>query len=224
MKEIVSDMKGYEAYLFDFDYTLADSSRGIVMCFQDVLNRAGYTRVSDETIKQTIGLTLEEAFAEMTGVTKPMVLSQWRKEYVNIADKIMNDATVLFPEVADVLAQLKERGAKTGIISTKYRYRIENFLLRHFDSLPVDIIIGGEDVKTPKPSPEGVIEAMKRLGVKPENVLYCGDSIVDATTAVNAGVDFAAILHGVTPRSAFEPFPHVLITDNLQNLLPTTIA
>ncbi|MDE6794420.1 MAG: HAD-IA family hydrolase [Muribaculaceae bacterium] len=217
-------MKEYEAYLFDFDYTLADSSRGIVMCFQDVLKRAGYSDISDDTIKRTIGLTLEEAFAEMTGVTDSETLARWRKEYVSIADKIMNDATVLFPEVAEVLATLRERGAKTGIISTKYRYRIENFLLRHFDSLPVDIIIGGEDVKTPKPSPEGVIEAMERLGVKPENVLYCGDSVVDASTAVNAGVDFAAILHGVTPRSVFEPLPHVLITNNLIDILPTPIG
>ncbi|MDE5880304.1 MAG: HAD-IA family hydrolase [Muribaculaceae bacterium] len=213
-------MKEYEAYLFDFDYTLADSSRGIVMCFQDVLNRAGYTHISDDAIKRTIGLTLEEAFAEMTGVTDAATLARWRKEYVSIADKVMNDATMLFPEVTEVLARLKEHGAKTGIISTKYRYRIENFLLRHFDKLPVDIIIGGEDVNTPKPSPEGVIETMKRLGVKSENVLYCGDSIVDAATAFNAGVDFAAIIHGVTPRSAFEPFPHVFCTDNLVDILP----
>ena len=26
-------MKSYQAYLFDFDYTLADSSKGIVMCW-----------------------------------------------------------------------------------------------------------------------------------------------------------------------------------------------
>ena len=28
----------YKTYLFDFDYTLADSSRGIVTCFRNVLN------------------------------------------------------------------------------------------------------------------------------------------------------------------------------------------
>ena len=27
-------MKSYQAYLFDFDYTLADSSKGIVMCYR----------------------------------------------------------------------------------------------------------------------------------------------------------------------------------------------
>ena len=35
-------MKQYKAYLFDFDYTLADSSRGIVKCFRNVLERHGY--------------------------------------------------------------------------------------------------------------------------------------------------------------------------------------
>ena len=33
----------YTTYLFDFDYTLADSSRGIVTCFRNVLTRHGYT-------------------------------------------------------------------------------------------------------------------------------------------------------------------------------------
>ena len=33
----------YTTYLFDFDYTLADSSRGIVTCFHNVLTRHGYT-------------------------------------------------------------------------------------------------------------------------------------------------------------------------------------
>ena len=32
----------YTTYLFDFDYTLADSSRGIVTCFRNVLTRHGY--------------------------------------------------------------------------------------------------------------------------------------------------------------------------------------
>lgn len=211
--------KPYKAYLFDFDYTLADSSRGIVMCFKDVLDRHGYTGIDDDTIKRTIGLTLEEAFTEMTGETDPATLAGWRKEYVSVADRLMNAATVLFDEVPDLLDALKERGVKTGIISTKYRYRIEDFLLRHFDRVPVDIIVGGEDVKSAKPSPEGIEDAMARLGVERDEVLYCGDSTVDAATAVNAGVDFAGVLHGVTPRGKLEQFPHVAVVDDLRALL-----
>ena len=49
----------YKVYLFDFDYTLADSSRGIVTCFRHVLDRHGYTSPTDDDIKRTIGKTLE---------------------------------------------------------------------------------------------------------------------------------------------------------------------
>ncbi len=213
------NMKDYELYLFDFDYTLADSSRGIVKCFRHVLEEAGHSGISDETIKRTIGLTLEEAFAEMTGVTDIDQLRKWRKEYVKIADKVMNAETELFPEVRELFLNLKDRKAKIGIISTKYRYRIENFLLDHFDEIPVDIIVGGEDVNSPKPSPEGVINAIRSLVVKKDRVLYCGDSVVDAKTAKNAGIDFAGVLHGVTPMQDLDTFENVGIVDNLLDLL-----
>ena len=55
-------MNKYRTYLFDFDYTLADSSKGIVLCFQNVLHNNGYTDVDNHTIKRTIGKTLEDSF------------------------------------------------------------------------------------------------------------------------------------------------------------------
>ena len=58
----------YKTYLFDFDYTLADSSRGIVKCFRIVLTRHQYLTVTDEAIKRTIGKTLEESFSILTGI------------------------------------------------------------------------------------------------------------------------------------------------------------
>ena len=212
-------MKRYKLYLFDFDYTLADSSRGIVMCFQDVLKRNGYRDIDDETIKRTIGLTLEQAFSSMTGEKDLSVLAQWRKEYVAAADRVMNDATRLFEEVPEMFESLRKQGAKIGIISTKYRYRIEDFLLRHFEQLPVDLIIGGEDVSLAKPSPEGINAALNRLGVSAEDTLYCGDSTVDGATAQNAGVDFMGVLHGVTPREELERYPNVGIVEDFKNEL-----
>ena len=210
-------MKKYKLYLFDFDYTLADSSKGIVMCFQNVLKRNGYRDIDDETIKHTIGLTLEQAFSSMTGETDPSVLARWRKEYVATADRVMNDATRLFEEVPEMFESLRKQGAKIGIISTKYRYRIEDFLLRHFEQLPVDLIIGGEDVSSAKPSPEGINAALNRLNVSGEDTLYCGDSTVDGATAQNAGVDFMGVLHGVTPREELERYPNVGIVEDFKS-------
>ena len=73
--------KDYVYYLFDFDLTLADSSKGIVMCFTHVLQRHGYHDVTELQIKRTIGKTLEESFAILTGISDPAQLSAWKQEY-----------------------------------------------------------------------------------------------------------------------------------------------
>ena len=124
--------KDYVYYLFDFDLTLADSSRGIVMCFTNVLQRHGFFDVTELQIKRTIGKTLEESFAILTGISDPAQLSALKQEYTKEADIYMNDNTVLFPETVEVLTKLKNDGAKLAIISTKYRYRIQAVIDKHF--------------------------------------------------------------------------------------------
>jgi len=170
----------YKTYLFDFDYTLADSSRGIVKCFRIVLTRHQYLTVTDEAIKRTIGKTLEESFSILTGITNPAQLEAFRQEYRLEADVHMNVNTRLFPDTLSTLKELKKRGARVGIISTKYRFRILSYLEEFLPKDFLDIVVGGEDVKAPKPSPEGVKFALEHLGSSPEETLYIGDSTVDA--------------------------------------------
>lgn len=212
-------MKRYHTYLFDFDYTLADSSKGIVICFRNVLERHRHTGISDEQIKRTIGKTLVDSFSILTGIGDEAILEEYRKVYVKEADRFMTANTRLFPETVSVLQALKEKGANIGIISTKYRYRIMELAK---DTVPegiIDLIVGGEDVKTAKPSPEGVFLALENLGTDKDTTLYIGDSIVDAETAQAAGMDFAGVLHGATTAEELEAYPHVAIMKDLTELL-----
>lgn len=209
----------YTTYLFDFDYTLADSSRGIVTCFRNVLTRHNYLKPTDEDIKRTIGKTLEDSFSILTGVTDPQQLAVFKKEYVKEADTFMTANTFLFPETKSVLTALKNSGARIGIISTKYRYRIKDLLNQHFPEDFLDIIIGGEDVKAAKPSPEGILLAIGQLNVAKSEVLYIGDSTVDAETAQAAEVDFAGVTHGVTTAEELAQYPHRKIMATLEELL-----
>lgn len=212
-------IKSYKAYLFDFDYTLADSSRGIVICFRTVLENHGYDGVTDMEIKRTIGLTLEESFAILTGVSDPARLDAFKQEYVRAADEHMTRNTVFFPETLSVLRSLKSRGVYLGIISTKYRYRIQELLSQYLPSGFLDVIVGGEDVRAHKPSPEGLLCAINSLELMPEEVIYLGDSVVDAQTAQAAGVDFAGVLHGMTTREELQQYPHEMIVESLDSLL-----
>ena len=118
----------------------------------------------------------------------------------------MVDGTVVFPEVADTLDALSRDGASLGIVSTKYRHRIQAILGRDNLLDLFDLIVGGEDVPVHKPDPGGLLAAVERFDVSPTTVLYIGDSATDAETARRAGTPFAAVLTGVTPPDVFHPY------------------
>jgi phosphoglycolate phosphatase-like HAD superfamily hydrolase len=53
----------------------------------------------------------------------------------------------------------------------------------------------GDDLPTHKPDPEGLREIVRRLGVRPEEVLFVGDADVDVLGGVGCGVDTLLIRH-----------------------------
>ncbi len=79
-------------------------------------------------------------------------------------------------------------------------------------------VLGSADVKRHKPDPEGLRIAMERLGTAPEETLFCGDTVLDAGAARNAGCPFAAVLNGTTPTGAFSGFQPVHISPDLLDL------
>ncbi len=211
-------MAKYSAYVFDFDLTLADSSKGILICFKRTLEKFGYKIPDDYTIYRTIGLTIVDALDLLTGIENNPQREEMRREYVRIADTEMVKNTFFYDDSIAILQALQHAGLKVGIVSTKYRYRIEETFKQQAGSFPVDIVIGGEDVKAAKPDPSGLNMMIDRLGESKENVLYIGDSYIDAQTAMNAGVDFAGVTTGSTSAEDFKKYPHVCIAESLSGI------
>jgi len=205
--------------LFDFDLTLADSSQGIFKCINHALNKMNYPEHDYESVKLTIGHSLPETFRILTGNDTKEGASQFTSLFVNKADEIMNASTIIYPEVFELVPNLKEKGFKTGIISTKYRYRIEGVLKREELSSYFDTIVGGEDVNEHKPHPEGLLMAIEKLGIEKLQAIYVGDSLVDATAAKAAGIDFIAVLTGTISKDKFEKEECINILPNLNSLL-----
>jgi len=192
-----------QAVIFDFDYTLADSSRGVVECINFALDSLGLPAVSAEKACLTIGLSLSDTLVHLVGESAAAQSDEFVRLFIERADEVMADLTILFESVPQTIAVLKEQGLGLGIVSTKFRYRIESILRREGLLDVFDAIIGGEDVPNHKPNPEGLRLAMERLGRSPLDCVYVGDSVVDAETAERAGVPFVAVLSGATPREAF---------------------
>lgn len=209
----------YKTYLFDFDYTLVNSEDGIVGCFKHVLENHDYTNISDNMIKNTIGMTLKNAFKVMTGIDDEIIIGSYINEYVKKADQIMNQDTKLYPDTVSTVNRLRSADCSTAIVSTKYRYRIMDFLTKHQISELFDIVIGGEDISRPKPDGEGILCAIGRLGCEKRCCVYVGDNVIDAQAAMNAGVEFIAVLTGTSTEDDLSKYPHLKIIKNLRDLI-----
>ena len=194
--------------LFDFDYTLADSSTGVIACANFALEALGLPAAAPDAIRRTIGLSLEATFVHLVGTSVPIDRFQatskaFDRLFIAQADAIMADHTVILPHVAEAIYALRRRGFALGVVSSKFRYRIEHVLEREDLRADFDVIVGREDVIASKPDPEGLLTAMSSLGSVPETTCYVGDSATDAKAAQRAQVPFVAVLSGVTTRAAF---------------------
>ena len=206
----------YSCYLFDFDYTLADSSKGITDCFHRTMAAFGLPPVDDITIERTIGLPMRDAVRKITGLDGDEKIEEFLTHYRALADKTMTAKTFFYPEALPALKTLRERGAKIAIISSKTSHRIREAFVRDKAEDLIDFIIGCEEVKELKPSPEGIFLALARFGAKPADALYTGDSTTDAAAAKNAGVAFYGVTHGVTTAEELAAYPHQAIGDTLE--------
>lgn len=210
----------YTAYIFDFDYTLANSEEGIAMCFEMLFADEGYPPVPRPTICQTIGMTMYDAMAKLTGETNPdriwELIHLYKERY---SDFYMVPNTHLYPQTIPTLAALKKGGALCCIVSTKTRSRINQTIEKdHLESL-IDMVVGIEDVPEAKPAPNGILKIQDHFHLQKQDILYIGDSLIDAQTAANAGVSFAAVTTGTTTAEAFAAVPHIAIMSNLSELL-----
>jgi phosphoglycolate phosphatase len=161
---------------------------------------------------------LTEAFSSLAGQDNPANGGEFADLFTQRADEVMTASTSLIEGVAPTLGELRSRGIRLGIVSTKFRYRIEEILARDRLLDVFDAVVGGEDVSKHKPDPEGLIRARELLGSPLSQVLYVGDTEVDAETAARAGTAFLAVLSGATPREAFGTYPVAGIIETLSEL------
>ena len=211
-------MKSYTALIFDFDFTLVDASRGIIQSTNLALEQMGHKRVGEEQVKKLIGLPLEVMYKHFVDESYHARNQEFAKKYKENAATIMTRFTELLPSVPEVISVAKKSGLRLGIVSTKTHARIEEVLVKYDLKPYFEIVIGGDDVEEYKPSPMGLRRAMNFFQIPPSQTLYIGDSLTDAKTARNAGVDFVAVLTGTTGGEAFADFTPLQVFPSLAEL------
>lgn len=188
----------FKAVFFDFDYTLADGTEAIVAGFRYAFGRMGLPEPTEEAIRPTIGMVLEDEFTFLSGEADPARRAEFRQLYTEKAGPMHVSVTRLFPGALELLTALKRRGIPTGIVSTKKTATIRDVAEARGITPLLSSILGGDQVSAPKPDPEGLLASLTALGLEPHEVLFCGDTVIDGEAARRAGTHFCAVLNGTT--------------------------
>jgi phosphoglycolate phosphatase len=207
------------AVLFDFDFTLADSSRGAHACINYALTNLGLPEQPRTHTDHTIGLSLPETLRSLTGINDRDTVDAFGRSFVEHADRVMADLVVFYPGVLEMLTTLRHRGVLLGIVTTKYRRRIDHLLARDGMAPLMDLIVGGDEVENPKPDPEGIMRALRELDVLPEDAIYVGDSQVDGKAASAADVAFVGVLSGTTEEAELRQWRPLFILPTAADLV-----
>lgn len=209
----------YRGIFFDFDYTLGDATEAIVAGFLYGLHTMGYqTMPTREDIRHTVGLVLKDGFTQITGERDEDKRDRFAQLYRSVCTPVQIATAKLCDGCEALLQDLHSRGVKLAVVSSKPSYILTEILKAREIFGLFDFVIGPDQVPRPKPDPAGILRTLEVTGLDAGEVLYCGDTVIDAQAGQRAGVDFCAVLNGTTPAADFTAYPHVYIAPGLPQL------
>jgi len=199
--------------LFDLDGTLIDSTEAILESFHNSFDYYGVSHPSDERIEALIGYPLDVMYRELG--TEEEKIWDYVATYKEHYQKISTQKTVLLESAREAVS-LADKFATLAVVTTKTG-KYSRILLEHFELMkPFKVLIGREDVENPKPHAEPILNALKALDLKDEDVWMIGDTKLDLLSAQNAGVNAIAVLSGYDKREVLEEFTEFIFEDALQ--------
>lgn len=126
----------WSAVLFDFDYTLGDTERGIVASTRYALKQMGLSQPPEGEIRRTIGMTLERSFTALTGSADLRDRRSSAGSSMKRPRRSWWIRRCSIPAPGSCLTGWKPRGCAAGVVTNKNRPRIAAILERRGSSQP----------------------------------------------------------------------------------------
>jgi HAD superfamily hydrolase (TIGR01509 family) len=208
--------KEVEAILFDFEGTLVDLQWNLEGAVKETLEMLRTLRFPIQRLQGMKYSTLmSEALRMAQEIGQPT--DRVREKIGAIYDRYDEDALTrwaLRPNAKTFLFTLKGKGMKTGLISNVGKMVLEKAIQKLNLHQLFDVVVTRNDVRSPKPSSEGILLALNHIGVKKENAFFIGDSLDDVYAAKNASLRVIVILGGENPEpDLLTANPDFLIND-----------
>src|SRR5437660_7151697 len=206
----------FETVLFDLDGTVVDSGAIILASMRHATREVLGRDYSDEELMQAVGGPgLEAQMYALAPEHVEQLVDVYRAHNIPLHDEL--EACL---GMEDVLARLRERGCRLGVVTAKRRDTVQ----LAFDRVGLDqffeAVVGGDETERHKPDPEPLLLGAEALGADPARTAYVGDSPFDMRAAKAAGMFAVAVTWGrIHDRSRLEAEEPDAIVDTAEELL-----
>jgi phosphoglycolate phosphatase len=178
-----------ELVLFDLDGTLIDSAPDLAAAANEMRARRGWAPVPFDELRPLAGSgargMLKRAFGSAPGHDDYLAL---RDEFHALYEACMLESTRAFDGVDSMLAGLRHRGLRWGIVTNKAR-RFAGPMVQALAQLAgAATLVCGDCTPHTKPHPAPLFEAARRLGCEPARCVYVGDDPRDVQAGHAAGM------------------------------------
>lgn len=207
-----------EAVIFDWDGTLADTRKVIVVSFQKALKEINL-EVSNQFIERRIGVGASETFREILHAANRRVDKKIVKHLVERKSSIQIDLASevkLFDGAQDLLEALRGK-VKVGLASMNNRAVIMHLLQTNCVTDCFDDVLTVEAVSHSKPDPEIFLKTAEHLKAKPQACVVFEDSIFGVKAAKSASIGCIAVTTGVYNEEELKVERPDLIVESLRN-------
>ena len=208
----------FEAAIFDWDGTLADTRHAIVVSFHKALQENGLD-VSTEYIERRIGIGASDTFREIVHSQKGTVDEPLVKQLVQRKSQVQVELAgevQLFGGAEDLLVALQGK-VKVALASMNTSTVIGHLLKAKGLEECFQVVLTGDRVAHSKPHPEIFLKTASELNVKPEKCVVFEDSIFGVQAAKFAGMGCIAVTTGVYSGQELGQEKPDLIVKNLKD-------
>jgi beta-phosphoglucomutase len=178
--------------LFDMDGVLVNSASLHMRAYEQVFERVGlpFTEAAREAVRSG------KPRAEVLDLALPAAEQSLKKELTRAKPEALRRllegrADYGMPGAIESVQALSRAGVPMAVVTNS---RTPELWLDKLDiSELIRVVVSGDDVSSPKPSPEGYLLGAKRLGLSPDRCLAVEDSLDGWTAAQAAGMEVAVV-------------------------------
>ena len=204
-------------FIFDLDGTLVDTAPDFKNSINYMLNELNESEVSLEEIRNWVGYGARELIRR-TVVDKNIPHDEQRIEemlkiFLLHYTHNIDDDSVLFNNVRNVLEFLKDNGIKLAVCTNKME-RLSNILLEKLNVLHMfDYLVGGDSLSKSKPDPYPLLNICEKLNTEISDSIMIGDSVTDLNAGKGAGMPVVLVSYGYTDNKDIYNKADLVIND-----------